>query len=101
MASGICLAYVPDGGNMFHSKRHQLRWYLAVSGAFCLGVLGWLPPVPRGTQKASKESALSSYKIRQHGNLPISFEPNRQQFDSRFQFMAHSAGKLVILKATT
>ena len=86
---------------MFRIEPDWRGWYLALSVAFCLAVLGWFLPVPQGARKPSKESGLSSYRVRQYENLPISFEPNRQQFDSRFQFIARGASQRVLLKADT
>src|ERR1043166_5556948 len=86
---------------MLRIEPDRRGWYLALSVAFCLAVLGWFLPFPQRARKPSKESGLSSYRGRQYENLPISFEPNRQQFDSRFQFIARSASQRVLLKADT
>ncbi len=81
-----------------HRGHNQMSSFVCVSGLLCLSALGLFVPLPGGMRASSTESAHRSYTLQQYGRLPISFEPNRRQFDSRFQFLARSANTALLLR---
>src|SRR6266436_5432781 len=84
---------------MFQQRNHsQLHFYACIAILTCLAVLGLLVPLPKGTRNSSIKSSFAHYKIRQHGNLPMTFEPNRHQFNQEFEFRGSGSNHEVLLK---
>src|SRR5207302_10860546 len=64
---------------------------------FVAGV-GLLVPLPKGTRNSPKESVFAPRRIQQYGNLPLSFEPNRHQFNQEFDFLGRGPNYSLLLK---
>ena len=84
---------------MFQRGNHShTGFYICILVVLCLTVFGLLVPLPKARRLSSRESALASYRLQQYGNLPISFEPNRRQFDPEFGFLGRGANYELLLK---